>query len=133
MTFMLIRKRKKRKKSKKAAFDDSGNVTEHKIKRIHREVETKVREAEINCSTLCPIYLFSSNGPFFVAVFSQFNFADAAAEHPKMPTPPEEDTVWNDNICRSCKSGDGEKLVYFLLHCNPQGSVVCLFGGIQIS
>jgi hypothetical protein len=53
MMFTLIRKRKKRKKSKKAAFDDSGNVTEHKIKRIRREVETKICEAEINCSTLC--------------------------------------------------------------------------------
>jgi ribonuclease HIII len=55
MMFTLIRaakKRKKRKKLKRAAFDDSGNVTDDKVKRIRREVETKIREAQINCSTV---------------------------------------------------------------------------------
>jgi hypothetical protein len=52
MMFTLIRAAKKRKKLKRAAFDDSGDVTDDKVKRICREVETKIREAQINCSTV---------------------------------------------------------------------------------
>jgi hypothetical protein len=63
----------------------------------------------------------------FIAVFSEFNFADAAAKRPKMPRPPEEDTIWNDNICRSAKSGDGQDSVYYLPQSIPQGTVVRFF------
>ena len=48
--FTWFRARGKRKKRKHAAFDDCGNVTPHKIKRIRQEMETKICEAQINSS-----------------------------------------------------------------------------------
>jgi len=127
MTFTLFRAAKKRKKRKRAAFDDSGNVTNDKVKRIRREVETKIREAQINRSTAHVQYMCSYLIVGLIVVFSEFNFADAAAERPKMSRPPKEDTIWVDNISRSAKSGDNQILVYYLPRSIPQGTIVRFF------
>jgi hypothetical protein len=63
-TFFRVR-RKRRKKRKQTAFDDSGNVTPHKVLRIRREMETKIREAQINRSTFIIVISIFFSDNFF--------------------------------------------------------------------
>jgi hypothetical protein len=120
-----LNKKKEAKKLKKATFLPNGDVSPEKLKRIEKEIQPMINEAEINSSNYSKFFFSFYIELICMPATFAFNFKQVAKYGKrKLPPCPKTIVTWDDNVPRMAWSTDNYKMAFYLPHANPAGSVV---------